>query len=90
MKKVFCILMIIAVLLCFSACSSSLQASSGERSTTEAAESSTKQTSTTAQETQSVTETTPEPSTPETESKALVVYFSAQAIPKQLQRKSHS
>ena len=75
MKKVFCILMIIAVLFCFSACSS-LQASSGERSTTEAAESSTKQTSTTAQETQSTAETTPEPSTPKNEPKALVVYFS--------------
>lgn len=76
MKKVFSILMIIAVLFCFSACSSSLQASSGERSTTEAAESSTKQTSTTAQETQSTAETTPEPSTPKNEPKALVVYFS--------------
>lgn len=77
MQKVFSILMIIAVLFCFSACSSSLQASSGERSTTEAAESSTKQTSTTAQETQSTAETTPEPSsTPKNEPKALVAYFS--------------
>lgn len=76
MKKVFSILMIIAVLFCFSACSSSLQASSGERSTTETSSRSTEQTSTAAQETQSTAETTPEPSTPETEPQALVVYFS--------------
>ena len=76
MKKVFCILMIIAVLLCFSACSSSLQASSGERSTTETSSRSTEQTSTAAQETQSTAETTPEPSTPKNEPKALVAYFS--------------
>ena len=121
MKKVFSILMIIAVLFCFSACSnSSVTISGGQTSsssvleqniTSETTPSSTEptastsqsehtgstpettasstehtqpsisstqseQTSTTAQETQSVTETTPEPSTPETESKALVVYFS--------------
>lgn len=76
MKKVFSILMIIAVLFCFSACSSSLQASSGERSTTETSSRSTEQTSTAAQETQSTAETTPEPSTPKNEPKALVVYFS--------------
>lgn len=76
MKKVFSILMIIAVLFCFSACSSSLQASSGERSTTETSSRSTEQTSTAAQETQSTAETTPEPSTPKNEPKALVAYFS--------------
>ncbi|MCI7349717.1 MAG: hypothetical protein MSH60_03075 [Ruminococcus sp.] len=54
MKKVFSILMIIAVLFCFSACSSSLQASSGERSTTETSSRSTEQTSTAAQETQAL------------------------------------
>ncbi|MGN0617770.1 MAG: flavodoxin [Ruminiclostridium sp.] len=140
MKKVFSILMIIAVLFCFSACSNSsatisggqtvsgyvppdslisstsqeqtssstvqessstsstssssteptastaqpeqtgstpeTSSSSTEQSQQSSSSSQSEQTSTTAQETQSVAESTPEPSTPEIEQKALVVYFS--------------
>lgn len=77
MKKVFSILMIIAVLFCFSACSNSSETSGSESSTPETSSSRTEQTSTTAQETQSVTEsTTPATEPEETEPKALVVYFS--------------
>lgn len=88
MKKVFSILMIIAVLFCFSACSSSATSGS-ESSTSEASSSSTEQSlpsssssqseqsSTTLQETQSVTEsTTPATEPEEIEPKSLVVYFS--------------
>ena len=76
MKKVFPFLMIIAVLFCFSACSSSATSGS-ESSTSETSSSSTEQTSTTLQETQSVTEsTTPATEPEEIEPKSLVVYFS--------------
>lgn len=87
MKKVFSILMIIAVLFCFSACSSSATSGS-ESSASEASSSSTEQSlpsssssqseqsSTISQETQSTAESTPKPSTPEIEPKSLVVYFS--------------
>ena len=76
MKKVFSVMMIVAVLFCFSACSNSSEINGSESSTPEASSSSTEQTSTTAQETPSTTESAPEPSTPEIEPKALVVYFS--------------
>lgn len=77
MKKVFSILMIIAVLFCFSACSNSSATSGSESSTAETSSSSTEQKSTTAQEIQSVTEsTTPATEPEEIEPKSLVVYFS--------------
>ena len=77
MKKVFSILMIIAVLFCFSACSNSSETSGSESSATETSSSRTEQISTTAQETQSVTErTTPATEPEEIEPKSLVVYFS--------------
>ena len=77
MKKVFSILMIIAVLFCFSACSNSSETSGSESSAPETSSSRTEQTSTTAQETQSVTESsTPATEPEEIESKSLVVYFS--------------
>ncbi|MBP0982475.1 MAG: NAD(P)H-dependent oxidoreductase [Oscillospiraceae bacterium] len=77
MKKVFSILMIIAVLFCFNACSNSSATSGSESSTAETSSSRTEQTSTTAQEIQSVTErTTPATEPEEIEPKSLVVYFS--------------
>lgn len=77
MKKVFSILIIIAVLFCFSACSNSSATSGSESSTAETSSSSTEQKSTTAQEIQSVTEsTTPATEPEEIEPKSLVVYFS--------------
>ncbi|MGN0650287.1 MAG: flavodoxin, partial [Oscillospiraceae bacterium] len=75
MQKLFSILMI-TFLFWFSACSNSSETSGGESSIPETSASSTEQTSTTEQETPSAAESISEPSTPETESKALVVYFS--------------
>ena len=87
MKKVFSILMIIAVLFCFSACSSSATSGS-ESSTSETSSSSTEQTSTTARETQSVTEsTTPATEPEEIEPKSLVVYFSCTGNTKEVAEK---
>lgn len=77
MKRVFSILMIIAVLFCFSACSNSSGTSGSESSTPETSSSNSEQTSATAQEKQSVAEsTTPAAEPEEIEPKSLVVYFS--------------
>lgn len=94
MKKVYSVLMIIAVLFCFSACSnSSATISDGQTNSSTAQEqSSTSETSSDSDEltepTNSTSQTeqtdnyeqtpdsTPEPPTPATEPKALVVYFS--------------
>lgn len=88
MKKVFPVLIIIAVLFCFSACSSSAtsgsesstsstSSSSTEQSQPSSSSSQSEQSSTTLQETQSVTESTTPATEPEgIEPKSLVVYFS--------------